>query len=72
MAFIDIIDDGPGLGPETEANLFRPFSSTKVHGNGLGLAVSRQLARMLGGDLERLPSPRGVRWRLTLPESERL
>jgi signal transduction histidine kinase len=71
-AFIDIFDDGPGLDPEAEAHLFRPFSSTKVHGNGLGLAVSRQLARMLGGDLVRLPSPRGVRWRLTLPESVRM
>jgi signal transduction histidine kinase len=71
-AFIDIFDDGPGLGPEAEANLFRPFSSTKVHGTGLGLAVSLQLARMLGGDLVRVPSPRGVRWRLTLPESGRM
>jgi C4-dicarboxylate-specific signal transduction histidine kinase len=71
MAFIDIFDDGPGLDPEAEAHLFRPFSSTKVHGNGLGLSVSRQLARMLGGDLVRTPSPRGVRWRLTLPQWER-
>jgi signal transduction histidine kinase len=72
MAFIDIFDDGPGLGPEAEANLFRPFSSTKVHGTGLGLAVSLQLASMLGGDLVRVPSLRGVRWRLTLPESGRM
>ena len=72
VTFIDIFDDGPGLDPEAEAHLFRPFSSTKVHGNGLGLSVSRQLARMLGGDLVRMPSPRGVRWRLTLPESGRM
>jgi len=72
VTFIDIFDDGPGLDPEAEAHLFRPFSSTKVHGNGLGLSVSRQLARMLGGDLVRMPSPRGVRWRLTLPESGRV
>jgi signal transduction histidine kinase len=71
MAFIDIFDDGPGLDPEAEAHLFRPFSSTKTHGTGLGLSVSRQLARMLGGNLERVPSARGVRWRLTLPEMER-
>jgi signal transduction histidine kinase len=72
LAFIDIFDDGPGLDPEAEAHLFRPFSSTKVHGTGLGLSVSRQLARMLGGDLIRVPSSRGVRWRLTLPLSERM
>jgi signal transduction histidine kinase len=71
VAFIDVFDDGPGLNPEAEANLFRPFASSKVHGNGLGLSVSRQLARMLGGDLVRVPTPRGVCWRLTLPEAER-
>lgn len=70
MAFIDVFDDGPGLNPEAEAHLFQTFSSTKLHGTGLGLSVSRQLARMLDGDLLRLPSSRGVRWRLTLPESE--
>jgi two-component system, NtrC family, sensor kinase len=72
LAFIDIFDDGPGLDPEAEAYLFRPFSTTKTRGTGLGLSVSRQLARMLGGDLVRVPSRRGVRWRLTLPALERM
>jgi len=71
MAYIDIFDDGPGLDPVSEAQLFRPFSTTKgSHGTGLGLSVSRRMARMLGGDLIRLPTPRGVRWRLTLPHAE--
>jgi signal transduction histidine kinase len=66
--FIDVQDDGPGLASEAESNLFRPFSTTKgPAGTGLGLAVSRRLARTLGGDLVHLPSPRGARWRLTLP-----
>jgi signal transduction histidine kinase len=72
VAVIDVFDDGPGLAPEAEAHLFSSFSSTKGHGHGLGLSVSRQLARMLGGDLVRVPSPKGVRWRLTLPASERM
>jgi len=72
FAFIDIFDDGPGLDPEAEAYLFRPFSTTKTRGTGLGLSVSRQLARMLGGDLIRVPTQRGVRWRLTLPALERM
>jgi signal transduction histidine kinase len=70
-AFIDVRDDGPGLDDEAESNLFRPFTTTKgPAGTGLGLAVSRRLARMLGGDLVHVPSPRGVRWRLTLPVEE--
>jgi signal transduction histidine kinase len=70
-ACIDIVDDGPGLDADAEARLFRPFSTTKgAQGTGLGLAVSRRLARTLGGDLMHLPSPQGVRWRLTLPRAE--
>lgn len=70
-AFIDVHDDGPGLDREAASNLFRPFSTTKgPDGSGLGLAVSRRLARTLGGDLVHVPSPRGVRWRLTLPPAE--
>ncbi len=71
QAYIDIQDDGPGLDAEAASNLFRPFSTTKGPlGTGLGLAVSRRLARMLGGDLVHVPSARGVRWRLTLPLEE--
>ena len=71
MAYIDVQDDGPGLDAEATTNLFRPFSTTKGPlGTGLGLAVSRRLARMLGGDLIHVPSARGVRWRLTLPVEE--
>jgi signal transduction histidine kinase len=71
QAYIDVQDDGPGLDAEAASNLFRPFSTTKGPlGTGLGLAVSRRLARMLGGDLVHVPSARGVRWRLTLPAEE--
>ncbi len=70
-AFIDVQDNGPGLDAVAASNLFRPFSTTKgPAGAGLGLAVSRRLARMLGGDLVHVPSARGVRWRLTLPVEE--
>jgi signal transduction histidine kinase len=70
-AFIDVQDDGPGLDDEAASSLFRPFSTTKgPAGTGLGLAVSRRLARMLGGDLVHVQSARGVRWRLTLPVQE--
>jgi two-component system, NtrC family, sensor kinase len=67
-ACIEVSDDGPGLDPDAESTLFQPFSTTKgTQGTGLGLAVSRRLARTLGGDLLYLPSRRGARWRLTLP-----
>lgn len=67
-AAIEVADDGPGLTPEAQSQLFKPFTTTKgPAGTGLGLSVSRRLARSLGGDLVHVPSERGARWRLTLP-----
>jgi signal transduction histidine kinase len=67
-AYVEVADDGPGLAEAARRQLFQPFSTTKGDaGTGLGLSVSRQLARALGGDLELLASGRGTRWRLTLP-----
>lgn len=76
---VAVEDTGVGLSPEQQAKLFQPFtqadeSRTRRHGGaGLGLALSRQLARLLGGDLlltseagkgsvftARLPAPRDV------------
>jgi two-component system NtrC family sensor kinase len=67
QVYLEVADDGPGLDPEAQANLFKPFSTTKgPAGTGLGLAVSRRLAQGLGGDLVHVPSDTGTRWRLTL------
>jgi signal transduction histidine kinase len=71
QAYVDVVDDGPGISPETQETLFRPFATTKgADGTGLGLAVSRRLARGLGGDLVHVPAPAGTRWRLLLPAAE--
>jgi len=68
QAFVEVADDGPGLAPGARANLFNPFTTTKgTAGAGLGLAVSRRLARSMRGDLLYLPTARGTRWRLSLP-----
>lgn len=50
---LSILDDGPGLPENAKENLFKPFAgSTRRDGTGLGLALSRDLARAMGGDLE--------------------
>jgi len=57
QAVFRIRDTGPGVPDEYHEKMFEPFiqvdlSNTRKHGGtGLGLAVSRELARLLGGDL---------------------
>jgi two-component system, sensor histidine kinase len=52
-----VMDTGIGLDPETANKLFTPFlqadsSTTRVYGGtGLGLALSKQLAKAMGGDV---------------------
>ncbi|MDD9746560.1 MULTISPECIES: ATP-binding protein [Marinovum] len=54
---ISVRDTGPGIAPEDQAMIFRPFtqadvSITRKHGGtGLGLSVSRQLIEAMGGDI---------------------
>ncbi len=50
-AELTVADSGPGIPPEVRARLYEPFFTTKPHGTGLGLALSRALATSLGGEL---------------------
>jgi signal transduction histidine kinase len=66
---ISVEDSGPGVPDEVRRRLFRPFSSGKASGTGLGLAVARKLALVHGGDLDLLPGPGGARFELFLPRA---
>jgi PAS domain S-box-containing protein len=53
---LSITDTGPGIPPEKQAHLFKPFERLgaefrEVDGTGIGLALSRQLAELMGGTL---------------------
>ncbi len=48
--FISIEDNGCGIPAELMPNLFQPFFTTKPDGSGIGLCLSRQIARLHGGD----------------------
>jgi signal transduction histidine kinase len=66
---VAVADNGRGVAPEIAPRLFRPFATTKGRrGTGLGLYISRQIAREAGGDLT-LTSPPGLgaRFVLSLP-----
>ncbi|GEP44936.1 hypothetical protein BGE01nite_42270 [Brevifollis gellanilyticus] len=54
-------DNGPGVPPEMREQIFTPFATTKHGGTGLGLPISRSIARRHGGDVFlETPSPTGV------------
>jgi signal transduction histidine kinase len=52
---VAVEDDGPGIPHELESKLFEEFfrvqGATNDAGNGLGLAISRRIGRLLGGDV---------------------
>ena len=80
LAQIEIADNGSGVAKTARAKLFETFFTTKgeEQGTGLGLAVSREIARSAGGDLTLLeqpgewPEPAVTVFRLTVPVSQEL
>jgi two-component system, OmpR family, sensor kinase len=65
---VDVVDSGPGIGPEAQEQIFRPFVSSDTQGTGLGLPIARELAGALGGRIEvESAVGKGSRFRLVLP-----
>ena len=60
-------DTGTGV-PHPEL-LFRPFQAG-ADASGLGLYISKAIARSFGGDLRFEPQPEGARFVLELPRAE--
>lgn len=62
-----VVDRGPGIPEAHSAEMFEPFFTTKGEGTGLGLFISRSLARALKGTLDYARSDGSTRFRLQLP-----
>ncbi len=72
VTIIEVRDDGEGIPPELRERIFEPYRTAHdIMGQpasvGLGLTVSRQLARLMDGDLVYLRDGSWSVFRLTLP-----
>jgi signal transduction histidine kinase len=72
---LTVTDDGPGVDPAQWESIFEPYqraheAPTQPASIGLGLTVSRQLARLMDGDLVYGFGERGSVFTLTLPASD--
>ena len=66
-AAVRVTDNGPGVSSGVRARLFEPFVTGKPSGVGIGLALSRTIARAHGGDLVMEDAGSGASFLLTLP-----
>lgn len=64
---VELADDGHGVAPALRDTLFEPLVSGHASGNGLGLALSRAIAREHGGDLRHTSRPGETVFALYLP-----
>ncbi len=49
---VEVTDTGPGIAPEIQQDLFKPYFSTKARGTGMGLALSEKVVSQHGGRIE--------------------
>ncbi|HEY1400060.1 MAG TPA: ATP-binding protein, partial [Terriglobales bacterium] len=65
---VSVSDTGVGLPPQQAAQIFNAFFTTKAHGTGMGLRISRSIVESHGGRLWAADnSPRGASFCFTLP-----
>jgi two-component system, LuxR family, sensor kinase FixL len=68
MIEISVSDTGGGIAPEIADQRFQPFVTTKRHGMGVGLSISRTIIESHGGSIAQRPNPvGGTIFTFTLP-----
>jgi C4-dicarboxylate-specific signal transduction histidine kinase len=68
QVMVSTSDTGVGLPPQQADQIFNAFFTTKPHGTGMGLRISRSIVESHGGRLwAAANSPRGASFHITLP-----
>ncbi|MDB4354249.1 HAMP domain-containing histidine kinase, partial [Akkermansiaceae bacterium] len=75
--FVEVGDEGPGIPQDAHRRIFRSFErvdhrvTAGISGAGLGLSISRELARKMGGDLILTPEKKGAVFQLRIPKNQK-
>ncbi len=73
MIAVSVADTGPGIAAAVADKLFKPFVTTKLHGMGIGLAISKSIVEAHGGTMSAGSNPGGgARFEFTLPAAARI
>lgn len=64
---LEVSDTGGGLDERVKGNLFKPFFTTKRHGQGLGLTLVREILAQHGFEFSLEPAEHGARFRIEIP-----
>jgi signal transduction histidine kinase len=73
LAFVDVIDTGPGIPADEVERIFERFyrgAGASQAGRGIGLTIARSLARAHGGDVTVEAAAPGATFRVSIPISE--
>lgn len=64
---LDVIDDGPGIPPDQQEQIFYPMISSRPDGTGLGLSIAQNIVNQHGGLIECASRPGETVFTLLLP-----
>ena len=68
---VEITDSGGGIEPELVSGIFDPFVTTKEHGTGLGLPITRKIIMRHRGSIDVANDyGRGTTFRVKLPSAD--
>lgn len=68
---LDVVDDGPGVDPETVQHIFEPFFTTSPQGTGMGLYIARELCMSNQARLNYVADRGGGCFRITFADPRR-
>ncbi len=67
---VDIGDTGPGIPPEIQEKIFNLYYTTRQNGNGIGLAITKQIVDAHNGQISVTSVPGGTVFRVELPKGK--